>query len=1045
MRTYTELQVTTNFSFLRGASHPEELIHQAKALGYEAIAVTDRNSVAGIVRAHQAAKETGVKLIVGCRLELLADLTAPDSPFFSLLVYPTDLTSYGRLCTLLTVGKFRSPKGECYLTVADVLEYHEGLLAIAVIQHPTNAAVCAALDMLRAQFGDRLSLTISMTYDNNNQLRSDAICSLSAALHIPLVVTNDVQYHTPERKILQDVLTCIRLGKTLATVGFDLLPNAERYLKPEREMIRLFRNHRAALNRSVAIAKQAGSFSLDQVKYEYPHEICPPGKSPISYLTELTWDGAALHYPQGIPEKVRTLIEHELKLIDELNYAKYFLTVYDIISCARRNNILFQGRGAAANSAVCYVLGITAVDPDKIALLFERFVSRERNEPPDIDIDFEHERREEIIQYIYEKYGRKRAALVAEVITYRARSAVRDVGKAFGLSLDCIETLSKSLDWTNRSSVSKRTLRSAGLSLEHEAIRLTVELSRAIIGFPRHLSQHVGGFVITEGLLSEIVPIENATMAHRSVIEWDKDDVETMGMLKIDILGLGMLTCIRKAFELVNTTETEKLPDKMLKLHTIPSEDEQVYEMICRADTVGVFQIESRAQMSMLPRLKPVCFYDLVIEVAIVRPGPIQGGMVHPFLRRRNGEEVVSYPNEQIRNILQSTLGVPIFQEQVMQLAVVAAGFTPGEADNLRRAMSAWKRNGDLITAFGEKIISGMLGNGYSREFAEACLNQIKGFGEYGFPQSHAASFALLVYVSAWLKCHYPATFAAALLNSQPMGFYAPAQIIRDLKEHHIPVLPIDVNFSRWDATLANGKQVLRLGLRLVKGLQQSEAEKIVLAVKRRGSFTSLSQLWRESGVRIYTLLRLARADAFSSFGLSRQQALWEIKRFRDEPLPLFDRYELVSENLELPPLDSEENVIRDYQTTGLSLKAHPISFLRKQLAANGAITAADLRDPNRFPKGTRVSLCGLVLVRQRPSTSKGVVFMTIEDETGVANLIIRPQIYERYRETVRNSVSVFVSGQVERQGEVIHLLVSEFRTSTPLVDEGIFQSRDFH
>jgi error-prone DNA polymerase len=893
--TYAELHVTTNFTFLTGASHPEEFVERAAALGLGAIAITDRNSLAGVVRAHIAAKETGIPLVVGCRVEL----TAKDSPSpsdtsrlrdsvpscldretsarssaardgvpprngasdinttsslrdfvsssLSILLFPTSRSAYGHLCQLLTLGKRRAPKGECHLTLDDVLAHHEGLLAVVIPPPVLDDAFTDVFHRLKRTFDDdRLSLAVSREYGPNDHARLAHLAELARDASIPLVATNDVHYHIPERRKLQDVVTCIRHGCTIHEAGFRLIANAERPLKAPKEMARLFAAYPDAITRTVEIAQRALQFNLDELRYEYPDEVCPQGMTPMQHLRRLTWRGADERYPGGIPDRVRAQVEHEFELIEELNYAPYFLTVHDLVIFARSRGILCQGRGAAANSAVCYCLGVTAVDPDRIDLLFERFVSKERNEPPDIDIDFEHERREEVIQYIYRKYGRDRAALTAEVISYRGRSAVREVGKAMGLSLDCVDRLAKNIDWWHDGVGDPRVLRDIGVNPDDPTIRAVMALSHEILGFPRHLSQHVGGFVITRTPLSELVPIENAAMPDRTVIEWDKDDIDAMGMLKVDCLGLGMLTCISKALRLVNEgrhggrgkrdEETERrrdgetrrrsdrkgsppttlslrhsvsssLPDRPLELHTIPPEDPLVYDMICAADTIGVFQIESRAQMTMLPRLRPRCFYDLVIEVAIVRPGPIQGDMVHPYLRRRNGEEPVTFPNDEVKKVLGKTLGVPLFQEQAMSLAIVAAGFTPGEADRLRRAMAAWKRSGNQMKRFGERFITGMLARGYERDFAERCFRQIQGFSDYGFPESHAASFALLVYVSAWLKRHHPAEFAAALINSQPMGFYAPAQIVRDAQEHGVEVRPIDVQCSEWDCTVEEGDE----------------------------------------------------------------------------------------------------------------------------------------------------------------------------------------------------------------------------------------------
>ncbi|MBT8486216.1 MAG: error-prone DNA polymerase, partial [Phycisphaerae bacterium] len=898
---YADLHTTTNFTFLTGASHPEEIVEQAAALGHQAAAITDCNTLAGIVRAHVAAKEIGIPLAVGCRLEMTVEgrrdaMHAGDArtgTTLSVLVYATNRASYGRLCRLLSLGKRRTVKGACALSLHDLLDHHEDLLAVVVPPSVLDQRFLEIMRGLRGIFDDdRLSLAAACLYGPDDRARLGQLAAIAHLTSVPLVATNDVLYHVPERRALQDVLTCIRHGCTVATAGFRLLAHAERHLKTPEEMTRLFRDHPAAVTRIDSIVRRATAFSLDELRYQYPREVCPAGRTAMEHLRALTEAGVRERYPGGVPPRVRTQLEHEFTLIEELEYAPYFLTVHDLVVFARSRGILCQGRGAAANSAVCYCLGVTAVDPGRIDLLFERFVSKERDEPPDIDIDFEHERREEVIQYIYRRYGRDRAALTAEVISYRGRSAVRDVGKTLGLSLDCVDRLAKNIDWWHDGVGDPERLRDVGLAPDDPLTHQLLRLSREILGFPRHLSQHVGGFVITETPLCDLVPIENAAMADRTVIEWDKDDIEAMGMLKVDVLGLGMLTCIRKALAMIDPREAAD-PRTPPALHTIPPEDPAVYDMICRADTIGVFQIESRAQMSMLPRLRPRCFYDLVIEVAIVRPGPIQGDMVHPYLRRRNGEEPVRYPSDAVRSVLEKTLGVPLFQEQAMALAMVAAGFTGGEADQLRRAMAAWKRRGNQIERFGARLVSGMLERGYERDFAERCFAQIKGFSEYGFPESHAASFALLVYVSAWIKRHHPAAFAAALLNSQPMGFYAPAQIVRDAQTHGVEVRPVDVNHSGWDCHLESAADTpgpaLRLGFRLIKGLREEDATAIADARRNGAAYDSARGLHRRSGVRVSVLRRLAGADAFRSLGLERQAALWAIRALTDEPLPMFD------------------------------------------------------------------------------------------------------------------------------------------------------------
>ena len=1104
---YSEIQVTTNFTFLTGASHPEEFVNQAADLGYRGLAITDSNTLAGAVRMHVAAKELGLPLAIGCRLTLH---TIPDAPLLSMLVYPTHRAAYGNLCQLLTRGKLRSEKGKCHLTLHDLLDFHEGLLAVVVppaLPDPINEHFIDILRGLRQSFtADRLSLAACCAFGPDDRARLARLADLADHTGIELVATNDVHYHTPTRKPLHDVLACIRHGVTLDGAGFLLKPNAEGQLKSPAEMHRLFAQYPQAIHRAVSIIARASAFKLDELKYEYPHETCPPGKLPMQHLADLVWAGAAERCgkketgdrgqgtedrgqrtadieeqealmqrhpspmarsaePSGyqstamprwladsssglaaallspslslIPEKIRDQLQHELNLIAELNYPHYFLTVHDIVAFARSQNILCQGRGAAANSAVCYYLGITSVDPATSVLLFERFISRERDEPPDIDVDFEHERREEVIQYIYKKYGRDRAALTAEVITYRSRSAIRDVGKALGLSLDCVDRLAKNHEWFDAKGIAPAHLRQLGFDPDDGTFIRLCFLVRQILGFPRHLSQHVGGFVLTDRPLCETVPIENAKMDARTVIEWDKDDIDALGILKVDVLGLGMLTCVRKAFDLVAQHGGPRHD-----MATVPQDDSAVYDMICNADTIGVFQIESRAQMSMLPRLRPRCFYDLVIEVAIVRPGPIQGGMVHPYLRRRTGEEEVTYPSEAIREVLGRTLGVPLFQEQAMAMVVKAAGFTPGEADALRRSMAAWKRKGHLIKSFGEKIITGMLARGYELEFAERCFEQIKGFGEYGFPESHAASFALIVYVSCWLKCHHPAAFAAALINSQPMGFYAPAQIVQDVKNHGIEVRPIDVNHSEWDCTLEPTNDVspaacgvaLRLGMRLTKALRQTDAHRLRAAVANRGPFHNIESLWRSSTVSATALRRLAAADAFTSMGLDRQQALWQIRKLHDVHLPLFDdhveQHMDAEEDPHLPLIPDSHRVLHDYMATNLSLKAHPMAFLRSKLDALGVTANGDLHDIVKCPSGRRVLVAGLVLVRQRPGTASGIVFMTLEDETGIANLIVRAHIFERFRKAAAHSRIILATGTIERDssGQVVHVLVRSIR-----------------
>ncbi len=1418
---YAELHCLSNFSFLRGASHPEELVEQAAELGYAALAITDRNSLAGVVRAHVAAREWNesrperpIRLILG------AEITPVDGPAVVLLV--PDRAAYGRLCRLITRGRLRCRKGECEIRVDDLAEFAGGMIAIVDADADAQrgaeedssgdprfgSAASGAVQRYRAIFGDDLYLAATLRYDVPDELRLAELAGLSRRLAVPLVATGAVLYHVPERRYLQDVLTCIREKCTLARAGSRLEPNAERHLRCLEEIERRYacsgdgrlrRVGREALQRTVQIAARC-TFSLDELRYEYPHELVPAGRTAMDYLEELTWRGAAERYgavqsearagskppPAGdgsavsLPGVVRELLAAELALIRELRYEHYFLTVWDLCRFARSRGILCQGRGSAANSAVCYCLGITAVDPARHDLLFERFISRERNEPPDIDVDFEHERREEVFQYIYEKYGRERAGITAEVISYRPRSAIRDVGKALGLSLDSLDALAKGVDWfdvwagqggescagqtaagggaaevsaaeestarvgagedascarqeredpswrvgsgSRATALRKlpaepsamRALRGAGLDPSDRTVRMLVKLVRQILGFPRHLSQHVGGFVITETPLCEIVPIENGAMPRRTFIEWDKDDIDAVGLLKVDCLALGMLTALQKCFALLKGLRDSGIeglrgrpglpydqerdprsrrlpaltgdghgreddvsrPDRVAQEHRsdqaklrddgrdagdravradsadaagggldrqqhrrgeraaspqrlyslsddrarlaggggntdrhrtgagvscaragavradggdfenasgadheaageadqeravadskqerlcegvlreppqslnplvpyslldIPPEDPRVYDTICAADTVGVFQIESRAQMSMLPRLRPRNFYDLVIEVAIVRPGPIQGGMVHPYLRRRHGLDPVEYPSPDVERVLAKTLGVPIFQEQVMRLAVVAAGFTPGEADQLRRAMAAWRRSGQ-IEKFKLKLVRGMLERGYSKQFAEQIYRQIRGFGEYGFPESHAASFALLVYASAWLKCYHPAAFCGAMLNSQPLGFYTPGQLVRDAREHGVEVRPVDVNRSDWDCTLEAGGSAgpaLRLGFRVIRGLSEEKVRGVVAARCESGGIRSLRQLARQSDVSRETLLRLAAADAFGSLGLGRRRALWEILALERDELRwggragagpagragratgwLFAELEPDEPAVELPAMPLEETVFEDYDAVGFSLNAHPISLVRAELdeVGRGGEGSARRRDAGasgpsagagpsenapgksadrgvgelrvkvapraasryaskggrrqaagaeKLPAGVlrcgelrttrhgrRVAVAGLVTCRQRPGTAKGIVFMTLEDETGMANLIIRPEVWERDREVARGRIAVVAEGVVERQGEVVHVMVRRVHDlgavlAARAVPQGLkHASRDFH
>ena len=1013
---YAELQVTTNFTFLRGGSHPEEMVERAAELGYTAIAITDRNTLAGIVRAHVAARDKNIRFIPGCRLDLL------DGP--SLLAYPTNKLAYANLSALLTEGNLRAEKGECHLYRADVYKYARDIKFIMVTPASLNAdfefqpEFVKALEEYKEALGDALYLDASFSYNGDDHKKLFRLSQMAARLDIPLVATNNVHYHVSERRELQDVLTCIREKCTIHNAGFKLHQNAERYLKSIAEVRRIFRQYPEAVYRTLEIA-DACRFSLDELRYLYPEEITSEGRTPMEELVHLVWKGAQERFGEKIPDKIKATIEMEMEFIGRKDYASYFLTVYDYVREARSRKILCQGRGSAANSVVCYCLGITSVDPSKFKLLFARFMSEERNEPPDIDVDFEHERREEIMQYIYEKYGRDRAGIVATVTQVHWKGAVRDVGKAMGLSTDAINVLSKSAyeftdDWFEG-----KPIPSASFNANDPHLRKVLDLTGQYIGFPRQLGQHTGGFVITRGKLHELCPILNARMEDRTCVEWNKDDIEALGFMKVDVLALGMLTCIRKAFDLA-----KKHYQLNLTLANIPQDDPKVYEMISHADTVGVFQIESRAQMSMLPRLKPRDFYDLVIEVAIVRPGPIQGDMVHPYLKRRNGEEPVAFPSKELEDILGRTLGVPLFQEQAMEIAIVAAGFTPAEADGLRRSMATFKAKGK-VSWYKEKLVGGMMKKGYTEEFALRVFKQIEGFGSYGFPESHAASFALLVYVSSWIKCYYPDIFAAALLNSQPMGFYQPAQIVIDAHRHGVKVSPVDINYSDWDNTLEekDGRfYTVRLGFRQVKGLREDDIQALVSG--RIVSYQTINELIN-AGVSPSALERLADADAFRSIGLDRRQALWEVSALHDHPDGIFTgtpSQSTTEQLVELPVMTPGEHVVQDYASTSLSLKAHPVSFLRRELDQLQVTPASGL---NAMKNGMLVKVCGLITVRQRPGTAKGVLFITIEDETGFANLVVWAKTFEEYRKVILQSRLLMVAGRLQIEGEVIHVVVS--------------------
>ncbi|MDE3175124.1 MAG: error-prone DNA polymerase [Pseudomonadota bacterium] len=1080
---YAELGAATNYSFLRGASHPEEMVARAAELGLAGIGIADRNTLAGVVRAHVFARENaaalgGLRVVTGARLVFRDG--SPD-----LLAYPRDRAAYGRLCRLLSTGNLRAPKGECWLDLADLLEFGEGLQIVAL-----PGANAAPLGVLREAFGDRLWIGACPTYGADMRRGLAQRAALARKLNSPLIAVNDALMHVPERRPLADVLACIREGVTLEGAGRLTQANAERHLKSAAEMARLFAEAPEAVEQSARFLDRL-TFSLDQLAHVYPEELREGYATPQAALAAYAHEGARARYPHGVPETVTKALAHELALIESLNYAPYFLTVHDIVRFARSRGILCQGRGSAANSTVCFCLGITEVDPARFDLLFERFVSPERNEPPDIDVDFEHERRDEVIQYIYAKYGRERAGLASAVTTYRARSAIRETAKVFGLSEDVIVALN-AMSWGREEGARAEQ---AGLDPRDPNLALSLKMAQEISGFPRHLSQHSGGFVITRDRLDEVAPIMNTAMDDRTTIEWDKDDLDALGLLKIDVLALGMLTALAKGFRLLD--KHYRLP---LALATVPPEEACVYAMIQRADTIGVFQIESRAQMSMLPRLKPEKFYDLVIEVAIVRPGPIQGDMVHPYLRRRQGLEPVAFPKPELEAVLGKTLGVPLFQEQAMKIAILA-GFTPAEADKLRRAMATFRRVGTIQT-FQDRMVAGLTAKGYEREFAERCFRQIEGFGEYGFPESHAASFALLVYASCWLKCRYPDVFLAAMLNAQPLGFYAPAQLVRDAREHGVEVREVDVNLSDWDAGLEGGRHceersdeaihafgdltpdvrsrrhgllrfarndgagedssgklhrrhaamagdiraahAVRLGLRQIGGAREEEMRRLT---ERRGQgYDSVRDLWLRGGVSLAGLETLADADAFRSLGLDRREALWAVKALNrvgdQEDLPLFAaaaRPTQASEpDAKLPPMPLGAHVVEDYRRLSLSLKAHPVAFMRARLAARGVLRSDALEGAR---SGQRVTVAGLVLVRQRPGTAKGVIFMTLEDEAGIANIIVWPKAFEKLRALVIGARFVAVTGKLQNESGVIHLIAERMEDWTPtlgqLSDEG--------
>jgi error-prone DNA polymerase len=1029
---YAELHCLSNFTFLRGASHPHELVEQVHALGYSALAITDECSVAGVVRAHMAAKPRGVKLIIGAEFRLSCGL--------KLVALAIDRRGYGRLCRLITRGRRAAVKGRYTLTRADLEA--AGLQQCFILWLPAAQPDSAELAWLAERFPGRLRIGVELLRAGSDRVRLEALTRLGAHCAVPLIACGDVHMHVRARRHLQDALTAIRLKLPIAEVGAGLYANGERYLRERARLARLY--PRELLAATVELAGACG-FCLDELRYEYPRELVPPGETATTYLRRLTYEGACWRWPGGLPPSERTAIEHELALIAELGYEPYFLTVQDIVAYARRQGILCQGRGSAANSRVCYCLGVTSVDPQRgAALLFERFISRERNEPPDIDIDFEHERREEVLQYVYGKYGRERAALAATVIMYRPRSALRDLARVFGLSAADGGRLAQVMQWWDGRGAMRERLREAGFDPDSSWLARLLPLADELVsfpGFPRHLSQHVGGFVIAQGLLEELVPIENAAMPERTVVQWDKDDLNDLGLLKVDLLALGMLTALKRAFTLVNDYRGTHHA-----LGELAAEDPRVYDMVCRADTIGVFQIESRAQMAMLPRLKPRCYYDLVIEVAIVRPGPIQGDMVHPYLRRRCGAEPVEYPGEEVREVLHRTLGVPIFQEQVMQIAIVAAGFSPGEADALRRAMGAWKRSGGL-DPFRERLLQGMHAKGYPQEFAQRIYQQMLGFGEYGFPQSHAMSFALLVYDSAWLKCYEPAAFTCALLNSQPMGFYAPAQLVRDARAHGVEVRAVDACVSEWDATLerrADGEPALRLGLRLVKSLSQSGVTRL-LAARAVRPFASVPDLATRAALDRGDLEALAAAGALASLSGNRHLAFWEVAA-RERPMPLGfapGRRADLEEGRPLLAAPTEgEAIVADYASLGLTLGRHPLALLRERLAAAALVTASELAGARH---GAAVRTAGIVLMRQRPATASGVTFLTLEDESGQVNVIVWERVGRAQRRALIESRLLEVHGELQQQDGVTHLIARRLIDRSALLGELLTRSRDFH
>ncbi|SMP46303.1 error-prone DNA polymerase, DnaE-like [Neorhodopirellula lusitana] len=1045
---YVELHCRSNFSFLEAASHPDELVTRAAELGYEGLALTDRESIAGVVRGHAPAKEAGLKYIVGTEVHPL------DTP--PLVLWPTDRAAYGRMCRLLSLGRMRCEKGRCELRLEDISQFSQGILAGVNLANPStldaNAGPTAPTKpgmhprkFLRGPFkdifADRGYLLASLHRGVDDAAQAEWLRETAIACDVPLLACGDVRYHTAQRIAVHDCVTAINNGTTIDAVAAQRLPNSQHHLRTLREIEEVYHQMPAAIARTIDVADRC-QFSLDDLRYEYPIETAPPGVTPIEHLKRLTWEGAKQRWPEGVSQHVIDMLRHEITLIQELKYEAYFLTVWDLVRFARSREILCQGRGSAANSAVCYCLGITAVDPTQTDLLFERFISRERGEAPDIDVDFEHQRREEVLQYLYEKYGRDRAGMTATVTCYRTKSAVREVGKSLGVSPDVIDSVAKLSGSHGRDTELADRCRDSGLDPETPLGKLFLYLTETLVGFPRHLSQHVGGMVMTAGNLCELCVTENAAMPGRTVIQWDKDDLDELGILKVDVLALGMLSAIRRCFELVREHHNREL-----SLSTIPPDDTPTYDMICKADTIGVFQIESRAQMSMLPRLRPRCFYDLVIEVAIVRPGPIQGNMVHPFLAAREDPSTAVYPNEAVKRVLEKTLGVPIFQEQAMRLAVVAAGFTPGEADQLRRAMAAWRRPG-VIDRFRIKLLEGMKASGLGDEFAEHVFHQIRGFGEYGFPESHAASFALLVYASCYLKRHFPAAFCAALLDSQPMGFYAPSQLVSDARAHGVRVLPVDVNHSDVRTRLmpdANRSgPAIRLGLQMVRGLPTTVADAICQCRNEGGPFADLSDLTHRAGLTRSVIATLADADALASIAQDRRAAVWQSLATEDASteMPLLSGLQPdCSVPDELIAMSPVEEVHRDYETTGLSLKAHPVSFIRGELDLLRCRPAKDLPS---MRDGIHVRVAGLVLMRQRPGTSKGITFVTIEDETGSMNLVIFAAVWKRFFKIARVSNTWLVDGKLENRKGVIHVIVGRIEDLSETLNGLELKTRDF-